>query len=273
MKCSKKRRRLKVFATSSHYSAGISCRSVGARRRVARMAPVQATTDAEASKPKPKAPQQMLVYAPPHPLIKHWLAIMRADFTPPPMFRNACAELGRLLLYEAGRDWLPTTQQQVVTPLGHTAEAELCDPTRPIKVIPILRAGLVLLECSAQVLPFQQTYHVGYVRDPDSLQARPYLNKLPAALSPDDLFLVADPMLATGGTVVQVIEDIVSRGGRPENIRVVAVVVAPPALKKLADKFPGLKVFTAMIDEQVDERGYIVPGLGDAGDRAYGTTH
>ncbi|KXZ48543.1 hypothetical protein GPECTOR_27g714 [Gonium pectorale] len=226
----------------------------------------------------------MLVYAPPHPLIKHWLAILRSEYTPSPMFRSACAELGRLLIYEAARDFLPTIEQQLQTPLGAVADATLCDPTKPIKVVPILRAGLVLLEQAGQVLPFQETYHVGYVRDPATLQVRAgmggggrwataYLNKLPAKLSPEDLFLITDPMLATGGTIVQVIEDIVARGGRPENIRVVAVVVAPPALKKLADRFPGLKVYTAMIDEQVDERGYIVPGLGDAGDRAFGTPH
>ncbi|KAG2429517.1 hypothetical protein HXX76_010752 [Chlamydomonas incerta] len=215
----------------------------------------------------------MLVYSPPHPLIKHWLAILRSNFTPPPMFRSATAELGRLLIYEAMREFQPTVEQQVETPLGAIADATICDPDQPIKVVPILRAGLVLLEQAQQVLPFHQTYHVGYVRDPTTLKATAYLNKLPPVLSPTDLFLITDPMLATGGTIVQVIEDIVSRGARAENIRVVAVVVAPPALKKLADKFPGLKIYTAMIDEQVDERGYIVPGLGDAGDRAYGTPH
>ncbi|KAG2498650.1 hypothetical protein HYH03_003396 [Edaphochlamys debaryana] len=252
-------------------AGGVTRRSAASARRVARVSlVVRATADAV---PKPKKPQQMLVYAPPHPLIKHWLALLRSEYTPPQMFRSACAELGRLLIYEAVRDFLPTIEQQVQTPLGAVADATLCDPTKPIKVVPILRAGLVLLEQAGQVMPFQETYHVGYVRDPKTLQATAYLNKLPAKVSPDDLFLITDPMLATGGTIVQVIEDIVSRGGKAENIRVVAVVVAPPALKKLADRFPGLKVYTAMIDEQVDERGYIIPGLGDAGDRAYGTPH
>lgn len=215
----------------------------------------------------------MLVYVPPHPLIKHWLAIMRADFTPSPTFRAACAELGRLLIYEAMRDFLPTVEQQLTTPLGVAADCTLVDPSRPIKVVPILRAGLVLLEQSAQVIPIQQTYHVGYVRDPTTLKASAYLNKLPAKLSPDDLFVVADPMLATGGTIVQVLADMVARGADPKNIRVIAVVAAPPALKLLSEQFKGLRVYTAMIDEVVDERGYIVPGLGDAGDRAFGTPH
>ncbi|GIL74414.1 hypothetical protein Vretimale_2057 [Volvox reticuliferus] len=255
-------------------SCTISRSNIATKRSIARITPVvRATTDAAAPKPKPKAPQQMLVYSPPHPLIKHWLAILRSEYTPSPMFRSACAELGRLLIYEAVREFLPTMEQQVQTPLGEVADATLVDPSRPIKIIPILRAGLVLLEQAGQVVPFQETYHVGYVRDPATLQASAYLNKLPARLSPEDLFLITDPMLATGGTIVQVIDDIVARGGRAENIRVVAVVVAPPALKKLADRYPGLKVYTAMIDEQVNERGYIVPGLGDAGDRAYGTPH
>lgn len=189
------------------------------------------------------------------------------------MFRNACAELGRLLIYEAMRDFLPTIEQRIATPLGVEADATLVDPTHPVKVVPILRAGLVLLEQAGQVIPFQETYHVGYARDPNTLEATAYLNKLPKRMSPEDLVLITDPMLATGGTIVQVIDDIISRGAKAENIRVVAVVVAPPALRRLADKYPGLKVYTAMIDEVVDERGYIIPGLGDAGDRAYGTPH
>ena len=121
------------------------------------------------------------------------------------------------------------------------------------------------------MLPASETYHVGYVRDETTLQATPYLNKLPASLSPDDRILVADTMLATGGTIVQVVADIVARGASDANIRIVAAVVAPPALKALGEKFPKLKVYAGMIDADVDDRGFIVPGLGDAGDRAFGT--
>lgn len=137
------------------------------------------------------------VYVPPHPLVKHWVAIMRNKDTPGPIFRSAAAELGRILLYEAVREWLPTLDAQVETPLG-LADVTFIDPTQPIKVVPVLRAGLILLEQSATLLPATETYHVGYVRDDDTLEARCYLNKLPATLSADDRILVSDPMLATG---------------------------------------------------------------------------
>ncbi|MEW5312054.1 MAG: hypothetical protein WDW38_003714 [Sanguina aurantia] len=152
------------------------------------------------------------------------------------------------------------------------AEATVIDPYRPIKVVPILRAGLVLLEQAQTLMPFHETYHVGYVRDEVTLQARAYLNKLPARLSSDDLILVTDPMLATGGTMVQVLRDIVARGASSFNIRVVCIVAAPPALKTLSEQFPGLRIYTGIIDAELNENGYIIPGLGDAGDRAFGNT-
>jgi len=216
------------------------------------------------------APQQLLIYVPPHSLVQHWVAVLRNKATPTPMFRAAAAELGRILVYEATRDWLPTIQGQVDTPLG-TADVTFIDPTKPLVVVPVLRAGLVLLEQASSILPATITYHVGYVRNDDTLECSCYLNKLPPSFSSDDLILVSDPMLATGGTMVAVIQDIVSRGANPANIRIVATVAAPPALKKLGDKFPALKIYCGMIDAEVDERGYIVPGLGDMGDRAFGT--
>eukprot|EP00878_Enallax_costatus_P003468 GHUV01003679.1.p1 GENE.GHUV01003679.1~~GHUV01003679.1.p1 ORF type:complete len:260 (+),score=32.03 GHUV01003679.1:706-1485(+) len=221
---------------------------------------------AQAGKPK----QQMLVYVPPHPLVKHWLAVARNAATPGPIFRSALSELGRILIYEAVREFLPTVEGVIETPMG-PADVECVDPMRPVKVVPILRAGLILLEQAATLLPASETYHVGYVRDEKTLQASSYLNKLPAQFSSDDLVLVCDPMLATGGTMMQCLQEIVSRGADPANIRVVAVVAAPPALKLMADAYPGLKVYTAIIDSEVNSNGYIIPGLGDAGDRAYGT--
>ncbi|MEW5297987.1 MAG: hypothetical protein WDW36_001155 [Sanguina aurantia] len=238
----------------------------------------------------------MLVYVPPHPLVKHWLAVMRNKTTPSPTFRGAAAELGRILIYEAVREFLPTVDTVVESPMG-LAEATVIDPYRPIKVVPILRAGLVLLEQAQTLMPFHETYHVGYVRDEFTLQARAYLNKLPARLSPEDLILVTDPMLATGGTMVQVLRDIVARGASSFNIRVVCIVAAPPALKTLSEQFPGsradtlseqsslghwclsgrlalgcLRIYTGIIDAELNENGYIIPGLGDAGDRAFGNT-
>lgn len=190
--------------------------------------------------------------------------------TPPPIFRAAIAELGRLLIYELGRDWLPTMQQQVMSPVG-LADATFVDPMQPVKVVPILRAGLVMVEQISTVLPAQVTYHVGLVRNEETLQPTSYLNKLPKSFSPEDRILVVDPMLATGGTIVHVLNDIVSRGGNVNNMIVVCVVACPPALKQLSEKFVGLKVYAAQIDAELNDKGYINPGLGDAGDRAYGT--
>lgn len=140
----------------------------------------------------------MQVYVPPHPLVKHWLAVARNAGTPPGLFRSAVAELGRILIYEAVRDeFLPVREGVVDTPMGQ-ADVEFVDPEQPIKVVPILRAGLVLLEQAATVIPAQAVYHVGYVRDDTTLEATQYLNKLPAKLSENDRIIVTDPMLATG---------------------------------------------------------------------------
>lgn len=216
------------------------------------------------------APQQLLVYVPPHSLVKHWVAVLRNKATPTPMFRAASAELGRILIYEASKDWLPIVEGQVETPLG-VADVAFIDPSYPIAVVPILRAGLALLEQAGSVLPATVTYHVGYVRDEKTLQARCYLNKLPPSFAKEDRILISDPMLATGGTMEAVLHDIVSRGADTANIRIVAIVTAPPALKRLGEKFPAVKIFCGMIDAEVDEKGYIIPGLGDAGDRMFGT--
>jgi len=122
---------------------------------------------------------------------------MRNKDTPSPIFRSAAAELGRILLYECVREWLPTMEGQLETPLG-VADVTFVDPMKPILVVPVLRAGLVLLESAGTVLPASQTFHVGYVRDDKTLEATCYLNKLPQSLSPDAQILVSDPMLATG---------------------------------------------------------------------------
>jgi hypothetical protein len=143
-------------------------------------------------------PISLQVYVPPHPLIKHWVAVMRNKDTPGAIFRAAAAELGRILVYEAVREWLPVIEGEVETPLGATADVTFVDPTQPIKLVPILRAGLILLESAATVLPATETYHIGYVRDDATLEARCYLNKLPDKLTAADRILITDPMMATG---------------------------------------------------------------------------
>ncbi|WP_071454353.1 uracil phosphoribosyltransferase [Gloeomargarita lithophora] len=214
---------------------------------------------------------QATVYVPPHPLIQHWLGVVRDRHTPGALFRPALGELGRWLTYEAvRRDWLPLTATTVETPLA-AATATFIDPMVPVVLVPILRAGLTLLEGSQNLLPLARVYHFGVVRDEATLEPTIYLNKLPAQLDPDTRVLVLDPMLATGGTLMAALEALVSRGAQPAYIRVVAVIAAPPALQKITRHYPQVQIYTAGIDETLNEVGFIVPGLGDAGDRSFGT--
>lgn len=213
---------------------------------------------------------QLRVYVPPHPLIRHWLAVARNDTTPVVLFRTAMTELGRWLTYEAIRDWLPTLEATVQTPLSPCA-ATLIDPEIPLAVIPILRAGLALLEGAQASLPLASIYHLGIVRDEETLAAHCYLNKLPEHFDPQTRILISEPMLATGGTMMMAMAELTRRGADPALTRIISVVAAPPALEKLSLNYPSLNIYTATIDEQVNDRGFIVPGLGDAGDRTFGT--
>jgi len=213
---------------------------------------------------------QLRVYAPDHPLIKHWLGVARDANTPPALFKSAMSELGRWLTYEASRHWLPVDDMSIQTPL-QASSAQTIDPQVPVAVVPILRAGLSLLEGAQTLLPLASIYHLGLVRDEQALTPSCYLNKLPEQFAPQTRVLVLDPMLATGGSIAMALQAIAERGADPQNVRIVSVVAAPPALQALNERFPAIRVYTAAIDETLDERGYIVPGLGDAGDRAFGT--
>jgi uracil phosphoribosyltransferase len=213
---------------------------------------------------------QLRVYVPPHPLIKHWLGIVRDVDTPTTLFRSAMTELGRWLTYEAIREWLPTRDVMLNTPLA-PSPATFIDPEVPIAVMPILRAGLALLDGAQALLPLASVYHIGFVRNEETLEPTCYLNKLPARFDPQTRVLITEPMLATGGTSVAALQELTQRGINPEFVRIISVVAAPPALQKLSAAYPGLNIFTATIDEGLDSNGFIVPGLGDAGDRTFGT--
>lgn len=213
---------------------------------------------------------QLRVYVPPHPLIKHWLAVARDEATPSVLFRSAMTELGRWLTYEAIREWLPTVDTQVNTPLAPCA-ATFINPEMPLVIVPILRAGLSLLEGAQALLPLASIYHIGLVRNEETLEASMYLNKFPLQFDPQTRVLITEPMLATGGTMTTVMAELTQRGIDPAMIRIISVVTAPPALQKLNVAYPGLVIYAAAIDEGLNERGYIVPGLGDAGDRTFGT--
>lgn len=213
---------------------------------------------------------QMRVYVPPHPLIKHWLGVVRDESTPSALFRSAMTELGRWLTYEACRDWLPTEEMTIQTPLAPCL-ATMVNPEVPLVVVPILRAGLALLDGAQAVVPLASIYHLGMVRNEETLQVSCYLNKLPAQFDPQTRVLITEPMLATGNTISVAMAELTQRGIDPALIRIVSVVAAAPALKQLSTAYPSLNVYTATIDEHVNEQGFIVPGLGDAGDRAFGT--
>lgn len=213
---------------------------------------------------------QLRVYVPPHPLIKHWLAVARDEATPSVLFRSAMTELGRWLTYEAIRDWLPTIETQINSPLAPCA-ATFVNPELPIAVVPILRAGLSLLEGAQALIPLASIYHIGLVRNEETLEASIYLNKFPPQFDPRTRVLITEPMLATGGTITTVMAELTQRGIDPAMVRIISVVTAPPALQKLNVAYPGLVIYAAAIDEGLNDRGYIVPGLGDAGDRTFGT--
>jgi uracil phosphoribosyltransferase len=138
------------------------------------------------------------VFVPPHPLIKHWLAVMRNAGTPCPIFKSSITELSKILLYECVRDFLPTNTAQIETPLGVQADVEYIDPEQPLALVPVLRAGLAMAEAAQTIIPASVTYHVGYVRDESTLQASAYLNKLPENFNMDSKVIVMDIMLATG---------------------------------------------------------------------------
>ncbi|CAH9080068.1 unnamed protein product [Cuscuta epithymum] len=250
-----------LFLPQLHLKAEILCQD----RRVG-----GALKCATTSEKRTMSEERMLVIVPPHPLIKHWVSVLRNEQTPCPIFKNAMAELGRLLMYEASRDWLPTITGEIQTPMA-IASVEFIDPREPVAIVPILRAGLALAEYASSILPATKTYHLGISRDEETLQPTIYLNKLPDKFPDGSRVFVVDPMLATGGTVVAALELIKKRGVNNKQIKLISAVASPPALQKLGEKFPGLQVYAGIIDSEVNEKGFIIPGLGDAGDRSYGT--
>lgn len=218
---------------------------------------------------------QLRVNVPNHPLIRHWLAVARDAATPTPLFRSAMTEMGRWLTYEAIRDeavgvWLPTLEVMVETPLA-PCPGTFINPEVPMVVVPILRAGLALLDGAQALLPLASIYHIGLARNEETLEASCYLNKLPASFDPQTRVLITEPMLATGGTIISVMAELTARGVDPAFTRIISVVAAPPALQKLGGLYPTLNLYLGAIDEGLNDHGFIVPGLGDAGDRTFGT--
>ena len=197
-----------------------------------------------------------------HALAGHLLAQLRSEETAPPVFRTLAKRLALTLALEAIRD-LPTTEITVRTPLEETTGLVLDD----LVAVPILRAGLGMLEAVTELFPEVAVGYIGLERDEASLEPQSYYRKLPPVAGRH--VLVLDPMLATGGSG-SAATSAVKEGG-PASIRFVCVVAAPEGIRKMEADHPDVPIFTAAIDRQLNERGYIVPGLGDFGDRLFGT--
>ena len=212
------------------------------------------------------------VVVPPHPLIAHWLTMARDAQTPPPLFRTAIQELGRWLGYEALRDWLPHRSVTVTTPLGQ-AEGAVIDAQASLAVVPILRAGLGLWEGAQSVLPHARIWHAGLRRDDDTATPQWYFDGLPTCIPQRMGVMVLDPVLATGGSLLSVLERLRGLGVQGRQLRVVTVLCSRPGLQAVAEAMPDLVLYTAGVDPELNDQRFIVPGLGDAGDRLFGTDH
>jgi uracil phosphoribosyltransferase len=208
------------------------------------------------------------VVVPPHPLIGHWLTLLRDRNTPSPLFATALAELGRWLTYEALRDWLPERAVAIETPLAAT-EGRVIDPTVPLLAVPVLRDGLGLWQGAQGVLPTASVAHVGLT----SVEGSPpswYLDSLPAAIGERVGVLVFLPVLASGATLLAVLERLDSLGVNGPRLRVITSLAAAPGLKAVGERFGDLTVYCACIDPELTDEGLLRPGCGEIAARLYG---
>ncbi|MGI6741237.1 MAG: uracil phosphoribosyltransferase [Brevefilum sp.] len=199
-----------------------------------------------------------------HPLVRHKLTRLRDEQTEPKKFRELVRELAALLTYEATLD-LATERIQVETPMAKTEGDDLKDK---IGLVPILRAGLGMVEGVWELMPSAEVWHIGLYRDEQTLKPVAYYNRLPVAPTVA-VCLILDPMLATGGSAVATV-DILKKWG-VDKIKFVGLIAAPEGIQKLHTAHPDVPIHIAAIDERLNEVGYILPGLGDAGDRLFGT--
>ena len=200
-----------------------------------------------------------------HPLVQHKLALMRRRQTTTAEFRTLLREISLLLAYEVTRD-LPLTEVEIETPLAKTRGPKL--EGKKMVLISILRAGNGLLEGMLDLVPSARVGHIGLYRDPETLVAVEYYFKVPEGLDERQV-IVVDPMLATGNSASAALSRIKDAGA--QTIKYVCLLAAPEGIKALCEAHPDVPIFTAAIDECLNDHGYIVPGLGDAGDRLYGT--
>lgn len=200
-----------------------------------------------------------------HPLIQHKLAILRDKNTPVKEFREMIGEIAALMCYEATRN-LPTQEVEVQTPIATAKVRKLAG--KKLAIVPILRAGLGMVDAMVQLIPSAKIGHIGLYRDPETHKPVEYYCKLPEDVENRQVFVV-DPMLATGGSAVDAIAQIKKRGAK--SIKFLAIIAAPEGLERLHAAHPDVDIYVAALDEKLNENGYIIPGLGDAGDRIFGT--
>lgn len=201
-----------------------------------------------------------------HPLVQHKLSIMRQAETHTQDFRRLLKEIAMLLAYEVTRD-LPLKQEKIKTPLAEM-EAPMLAADKKMVIVSILRAGQGLLDGMIELIPTAKVGHIGLYREPTTLTAVEYYLKLPLDVEHRDM-LVVDPMLATGNSAVAAVDRL--KEASPASIKFVCLLAAPEGIKHFHEQHPDVPVYTAAIDQYLDEHGYIIPGLGDAGDRLYGT--
>lgn len=200
-----------------------------------------------------------------HPLVQHKLTLMRDKTRSTKGFRQLLNEIGMLLCYEVTRD-LPTELIEVETPIAVTRSPVLAG--KKLVFAPILRAGAGFLDAMLDLVPSARVAHIGLYRDPETLQAVEYYFKAPADVT-DRLVVVIDPMLATANSAIAAIDLLKKRGAR--DVRFVCLLAAPEGIQRLRQAHPEVRIWTAAIDKELNDHSYIVPGLGDAGDRMYGT--
>jgi uracil phosphoribosyltransferase len=202
-----------------------------------------------------------------HPLVQHKLTLLRRTVTEPKKFRELVRELSQFLLYEATLD-LPLRPLEITTPLASLTGSEI---GVRIGLVPILRAGLGMVDAMLELLPTAEVWHLGLFRDERTLRPVEYYNKLPDSASVD-LCLILDPMLATGGSATAAIEVLKKWGAvSPVRIKLVNLIAAPEGVEAVASAHPDVAIHCAALDRSLNDKGYIQPGLGDAGDRQFGT--
>jgi uracil phosphoribosyltransferase len=201
-----------------------------------------------------------------HPLIQHKVTLLRNRETGTRQFRQLVGEIATLMAYEVTKD-LPTDPVEIDTPLEHMTGREV--GLNRLTLVPILRAGLGMVDGIAQLLPTAQVGHLGLYRDHESLEPVSYYAKLPV-VEPGREYLILDPMLATGGSGLAAVTTLKAAGAK--RLRFLCIVAAPEGVRRMLDGHPDVPVYAAALDRQLNAEGYILPGLGDAGDRLFGTT-